>query len=144
VRTRSLSIGLPFLLALLSGACGPRAELREWQPSDHQPPPTVAPEGQGSGEEGGDAEQQAAVALWNLRCGSCHGETGRGDGPAKPPGAVLPDFSSPAFHASRSDEQLVEVIRKGRGLMPPFGAELTEAGTAVLVKHVRSLRVTPP
>jgi mono/diheme cytochrome c family protein len=122
-------------------ACGKGAsELREWRPEDHQPPPAVMPEGQGIVQESGDPGARAAAALFSMRCASCHGQDGRGDGSARPPGAQIPDFASEAFQNARSDGQLHEVIAKGRGLMPAFGAEITEKGIAALIAHVRGLR----
>lgn len=126
------------LLALLIVACDRRKELREWQPSDHQPPPEVVPEGQGQAEEG-DPTERAALALWGMRCASCHGETGRGDGPGKPPGGALPDFSRAAYQSSRSDAELHAVIKNGRNMMPAFGDQLSDVGIDALVKHVRGL-----
>lgn len=127
-----------WLLAIVG--CNQRAELREWRPDDHQPPPSEAPEGQGAGEETGDPTARAAAALWSMRCARCHGEQGRGDGNERPPGAQLPDFSAAAFHGNRSDAQLFETISTGRNLMPGFGKELTKEGIEALVGHVRRLR----
>ena len=124
---------------LAVGACEGRRNLREWQPSDHQPPPTVAPEGQGAGSEGGDPTATASAALWSARCATCHGAEGRGDGAGKPPGAGLPDLSSAAYQSTRSDVELHTVIKAGRGLMPPFGDQLSDEGITQLIKHVRSL-----
>jgi mono/diheme cytochrome c family protein len=120
--------------------CDKRGELSEWRPEDHQPPPTVAPEGQGVAEETGDPTARAAAALWSMRCASCHGETGRGDGPSKPPGAALPDFGDPAFHKNHSDAELARTIANGRNLMPAFGKEFTQEGIEALVGHLRGLR----
>jgi len=133
---------LPCVCVLVSlGACGQSAkERREWRPEDHQPPPAVAPEGQGAGEGTGDPTVRAAAALWSMRCAPCHGEGGRGDGRNKPPGAPVPNFTSAAFHEARSDAQLGEVISKGRGLMPPFEADITDTGIAALIAHIRTLR----
>jgi len=130
------------------GGCGePAPTLREWQPSDHQPPPAVTPEGQGAGEEpsagdedGAASQARAASALWGMRCASCHGVGGRGDGGDRPPGASLPDMTSEAFHAAHDDAQLTTVITQGKGLMPAFRSELTEQGIQALVAHIRSLR----
>lgn len=120
-------------------ACGSKRELREWQPSDHQPPPAVAPEGQGEGAEEGDPNVRAAAALWGMRCATCHGNEGRGDGTGRPPGAAMPDLTQAAYHSSRSDEQIHAVIKNGRGMMPAFGDQLSDLGIDALVKHVRSL-----
>ncbi len=124
--------------ALLS-ACGQKRELHEWQASDHQPPPAVAPEGQGSAVEGADADARAAAALWSMRCASCHGASGRGDGTGRPPGAALPDMTSPAYRSARSDAELHTIIKEGKGMMPAFGDQLNDRGIAVLVQHVRTL-----
>lgn len=121
-------------------ACGKSKELREWRPEDHQAPPSVLPEGQGAAEETGDSNARAAAALWTMRCATCHGEGGNGDGPGRPPGANLPNFADPNFQAARTDVQLHDVIAKGRGLMPPFAAEISEEGIAALIAHVRTLR----
>lgn len=133
--------------ALLVGvfACGDRnaGELREWRPEDHQPPPAVAPEGQGEGSEGSaDVQKRAVVALWAMRCASCHGAEGRGDGPGRPPGAAIPDLTQPALQAERTDAQLAETILRGRGMMPAFGDEITDAGVNALVQHIRGLKAT--
>lgn len=63
-----------------------------------------------------------------------------------PPGAQVPDFSSAEFQKSRTDDALAQVIHDGRGMMPPFGKQVTPDGIAVLVAHVRSLGgpVAPP
>ena len=96
-------------------ACGKGAsELREWRPDDHQPPPAVMPEGQGAAQESGDPNARAAAALFSMRCASCHGEHGRGDGSGRPPGAQVPDFGNQAFQDARSDQQLHDVIAKDR------------------------------
>lgn len=125
-------------------ACGKgTSELREWRPEDHPPPPAVLPEGQGAAEESGDSVARAAAALFSMRCASCHGERGRGDGSARPPGAQLPDFGSETFQSARSDGQLHDVIATGRGLMPAFGADITEKGIAALIAHVRALGANP-
>jgi cytochrome c oxidase cbb3-type subunit 3 len=127
-------------LVMCAGACGDTpGELREWTPADHQPPAAVVPEGQGQGAEGGDDRGRAQAALWSMRCSSCHGAEGRGDGPGKPPGAALPDLTQAAWQAQRSDAEIAQVIIDGRGMMPPFGAEITEAGVAALVEHVRGM-----
>jgi hypothetical protein len=61
-----------------------------------------------------------------------------------PPGAQLPDFSSEAFQHARSDAQLAQVIRDGKGMMPPFGKKLSEDGVAALVRRVRAFSESSP
>ncbi len=136
---RTSWLGASFLMVLTS--CGKSgASLSEWRPEDHQPPPSELPAGQGAGDESGDPTARAAAALWSMRCATCHGEEGHGDGPGRPPSIALPDLASAAFHERRSDAQLYEVIEKGRGSMPAFGEEITKTGIEALIGHVRTLR----
>ena len=82
---------------------------------------------------------RAAAALYDVRCASCHGETGDGTGPEAPIPA-MPDFRDEAFHGERTDADLARAIRMGQGLMPAFGGQLNERGIEALVGHIRSLR----
>lgn len=96
-------------------------------------PPVVPPETDGA----------ALYARW---CVSCHGRTGRGDGPNA---ANLP--VKPAAHASREamsarpDDSLFDTIAGGGAIMnrsarmPSFGATLTPQEIRALVRHIRSL-----
>jgi mono/diheme cytochrome c family protein len=52
----------------------------------------------------------------------------------------VPDFTTAEYQASRTDEQLREVIIKGRGLMPPFGKQLNEQALDALVGKVRRFK----
>lgn len=133
------------LLSALLLACDSRvAPQREWRPEDHAQPaevdPSRVPQAAPSTEEGGT--DRAAAALWNVSCASCHGRDGRGQGPGRPPGAQLPDFTSADFQKQRTDAQLVEVIRDGRGMMPGFGKQVNDQGLSALLQHVRKLGVT--
>ena len=84
-------------------------------PPPPQPPPIPA-----------DA-MAAAEAKWNIFCSTCHGKTGRGDGPAA--AALQPDllrdYSDLAWQKSVTDEYLALAILKGGAavgkspLMPP-------------------------
>jgi mono/diheme cytochrome c family protein len=55
----------------------------------------------------------------------------------------MPDMTQASFQGQHSDAQLIETIKNGRGMMPAFGQELTEAGAAALVQHIRKLGGTP-
>jgi mono/diheme cytochrome c family protein len=131
------------LVALLAGGCdGPVTPLREWTPADHghdpEPDPSrLAAPTNSAPEQGGPA--RAAAALWMVTCASCHGRGGQGDGPKPPPGAQLPDLTRPEFQAARSDAQLAESIRTGRGMMPAFADKLSPEAVTLLVAHVRGL-----
>jgi mono/diheme cytochrome c family protein len=137
----------PFIMmcaAVVLLACDSRvAPQREWRPSDHSEPAEVDPSRVPQAaptEEGG--VDRAAAALWNVSCASCHGRDGRGQGPSRPPGAPIPDLTSPDFQKQRTDAQLLAVIREGRGMMPPFGKTLNEQGLSALIQHVRKFGVT--
>ena len=121
------------LVALVG--CGRERDLREWTPEDHQPPPSGGAAGDDRTAAAEDPDPEAT--LFGSRCASCHGADGRGGGPAAPPN--VPDFTVASFQADRTDEALARVISEGRGLMPPFGGELTDAGIAAMVRYVRRL-----
>lgn len=134
-----------FVASALTLGCGTDAprDLREWTPSDHQPPEGEAGDRGGAPDEDVDpaeAEARAATSLFGAMCAQCHGAEGRGDGPGRPPVAEVPDFTSVAWQASRTDEQLAGSIAEGRGgFMPAFGDRLSPEGVAALVRHVRRL-----
>jgi mono/diheme cytochrome c family protein len=81
--------------------------------------------------------QTDAVKVYKANCELCHGPDGSGNtGPGK------------AFHAQdlrsndtqkQSDAALTEVIAKGRGKMPAFGAKLKPDDITKLVAHLRTL-----
>ncbi len=120
---------------------------RVWQPTDHSQPPglgnTPAPAASTppSSEVAG---ARAGAALFRAHCASCHGVEGRGDGPSAPPMARPADLTAVAWQTSRTDAQITEAIRLGRGAMPGFGDRIQQAGITALVAHVRSLGARPP
>ena len=75
--------------------------------------------------------------IYKANCDLCHGADGSGDtGPGK------------AFHAKdlrsdevqkQSDAALSEVITKGRGKMPAFGAKIKPDEVTKLVAYIRAL-----
>ncbi len=139
-----LTFARPLLLAvvLASSGCGEEPAPREWRPSDHQEPSGAADSSQAAPVEGPPEATlaRAAAALYAASCAGCHGEGGRGDGMAAPPGTRVPDLTAASFQGDRTDAQIAEVIREGRGLMPGFGGQINERGIAALVAHVRTLR----
>ena len=142
-------IGSACGLVLSLSGCGPEVRAtREWTAADHGQPSQAQPDGNdgraappgesATEEEEGDSGARAARALWGVSCAGCHGRGGRGDGPTPPPGATMPDFTQPVFQQSRSDDQLADAIRAGRGLMPSFEKQLTPQAISALVGHIRT------
>ena len=83
-------------------------------------------------------------ALYKKHCVACHGETGKGDGPAagvmKPPPR---DHTDRAYMRTLSDEEIGKIIKmggaiKGKPLMPSH-PQFKDADLAALVAYVRSL-----
>jgi mono/diheme cytochrome c family protein len=79
-----------------------------------------------------------AKHLYDSACAKCHGSDGKGGVPAAEGLPAPRNFRDPAFHASRSDDQLEQAIKHGKGPMPPFGALFDDVQTANLVLYIRS------
>lgn len=110
------------------------------EPADGEPAADVKP---------ADATPAAAEAmtLFKTRCATCHGEQGRGDGPAAAGLNPKPrDYRDPAWQKSVTDEALRTVIVEGgmavgkSALMPP-NPDLKNKPEVVaeLVKIIRGL-----
>ncbi len=79
-------------------------------------------------------------------CGTCHGNTGKGDGPA---GAALnpkpKDLSDKTYVSKLDDTYLTNIIGKGGAavgkspLMPPFNGPLKEQDIKDVIAFIRSL-----
>lgn len=85
-------------------------------------------------------------ALYGQWCASCHGVTGRGDGPNAPHLPVKPAVHADArAMAARSDDALYDTIAGGGGIMnrsprmPAFGETLTAPQIRALVVEIRRL-----
>jgi mono/diheme cytochrome c family protein len=76
--------------------------------------------------------------LYLSACAKCHGSDGRGGVPAAEGLPAPSNFTDRAFQASRSDDQLKQAIKQGKGPMPPFGALFDDTQMANLVVYVRS------
>ncbi|HET6510909.1 MAG TPA: cytochrome c [Candidatus Kapabacteria bacterium] len=109
--------------------------------------------GSGDGGNEGDKAPEAGIAkgdaahgqqLYVQNCASCHGTTGKGDGPAA--AALNPkpaDHSNKAVIAARTDEELSNIIKMGGGVvgkptMPAF-PQFSEKDLNDLVAHLRDL-----
>jgi mono/diheme cytochrome c family protein len=81
--------------------------------------------------------QSDVAKAYKTNCVLCHGADGSGDNP-----------TGKAMHAKdlrseevqkQSDTELAEVITKGRGKMPAFGAKLKPDDVQKLVAYIRSM-----
>src|ERR1700720_3590392 len=81
--------------------------------------------------------QSDAAKLYKTNCALCHSADGSGDSP-----------SGKALHAKdlrseevqkQSDEALSEIITKGKGKMPAFGAKIKPEDVTNLVSYLRAL-----
>jgi cytochrome c oxidase cbb3-type subunit 3 len=92
----------------------------------------------------GDAAK--GKAKYQEVCLSCHGASGKGDGPAA---AGLPtkprDHTDAAYMGKLSDRQIFDFIKRGgqalgkSPLMPPWGGSLTDQQIQDLVAYIRTL-----
>jgi mono/diheme cytochrome c family protein len=82
--------------------------------------------------------QSDAAKLYKTNCVLCHSADGSGDSQT---GKALKakDLTS-AEVQGKSDAQLTEVITKGRGSMPAFGAKLGSDAIQSLVAYIRALK----
>ncbi len=70
--------------------------------------------------------------IYNSRCVSCHGANGR---------AVMastPDFKAGAEVFLKTDQQLLDVIKTGKGIMPGYQGMLTDNEMLDAIAHIRT------
>lgn len=85
----------------------------------------------------GARAQGDAVAVFKKNCVLCHAADGSGNSPS---GKALKakDLRSPEVQ-KQSDSELTDVITKGRGKMPAFGAKLPPETIQSLVTYIRQM-----
>jgi len=80
----------------------------------------------------------AGRAVYSRYCLPCHGESGRGDGPAIPRAGLRPaDFTAP-FMADIADGEMFWVISEGWAGMPSFKSTLGATERWNLVNYLRT------
>jgi mono/diheme cytochrome c family protein len=106
------------------------------QPAVIPVPADSVPLPPGPAGAGGDL----GAVVFAKRCALCHGADGHGDGVASKGLNPKPrNFHDVAYMSTRTDAQLSEVIHKGKGVMPRWEGQLSEAEIQAVLKHVRSL-----
>jgi mono/diheme cytochrome c family protein len=100
--------------------------------------PNTAP-----GDTAGEAAMDPLVLgnkIYQERCALCHGPEGKGDGPAAAGLNPKPrNHTDGTYMKTRTDDQLLDVIRHGKGGMPAWGGILNETEIHAVLKHVRTL-----
>jgi mono/diheme cytochrome c family protein len=81
-----------------------------------------------------------ARALFGQACAKCHADDGSGGLPTVPNGPRPIDLRSDDWQRSRSDADVVNAIKTGRGAMPPFADVLTTEQISALTSYVRTLK----
>lgn len=78
--------------------------------------------------------------LYARQCVACHGETGKGDGPAAAAFNPKPvDLTDAGYMSTLTPQALLKVLAAGKGAMPGFGATLSPEELEALAAYVRSL-----
>ena len=92
------------------------------------------------------ADVEQGKKLYGQFCASCHGQSGKGDGPAA--AALNPkprDHTDKEYMSKLSDDDLLKVIKNGGAsvgkspLMPPWGASLKDDQIKDVIAYVRTL-----
>lgn len=89
-------------------------------------------------------DYEVGKRLWTQSCWQCHGESGKGDGPAA---AALPGGVPTLEGKVRGPEfeRLIAVIQAGRGAMPAYSENIDDRDSRRILEYVRSrLEGEPP
>jgi mono/diheme cytochrome c family protein len=87
-----------------------------------------------------DPATESAEQTFASVCAKCHGADGKGGVPAAEGANPPRNFCDASFQASRSDDDLKQVIRKGKGGMPAFGNLFSDADLGALARKIRSFK----
>jgi len=95
-------------------------------------------------------EKTEGKRMYLTYCSGCHGESGKGDGPAARSLPIKPtNHTDGAIMNQLSDKQLFDIISKGGSavdkspFMPAWGSQLKEKQIRDIISHIRSLAVPP-
>lgn len=78
-----------------------------------------------------EEEKPDVAEIYKKKCAMCHKADGKGY-----PAMKAPDFTDKEWQASRTDEQMIEVIAKGKAPMPAFEKQLKPEEIKLLVTDV--------
>ncbi len=143
---------LPLALLLCAVGCGEPTTAPDAPAEEIPAPPEAVPEPAPApavpvGNLRGDAA--SGRELYALYCATCHGQGGKGDGPA---GQVIDprprDHTDATYMGTLTDRDVYRVIEQGGAsvgkspLMVAWGGVINEQGLRDLVAYVRSLSGT--
>jgi len=93
-----------------------------------------------------DGNAEKGKTVFTQFCATCHGNAGKGDGPAA--AALTPkprDLTDKAYLSGLKDDYLTKVIKNGgtavgkSALMPPWAASLKDGDVVDVIAHIRGL-----
>ena len=81
--------------------------------------------------------QNSGADTYKSKCQMCHGADGLGETPA---GKAMksPSFSDPVI-AKKSNDDLIAITKAGKGKMPAYAGNLTDAQIKDVVLYIRTL-----
>lgn len=90
--------------------------------------------------------REKAKKMYAVDCAVCHGDTGDGKTDlAKDMALTLPDWTDPKALEGKSDQELFDVIRKGKDKMPPEDpARAKDADIWGMVTYIRGFSKGQP
>ncbi len=93
------------------------------------------------------ADSNVGASVYAERCSGCHGDDGRGDGPAA--AALVPkprNFHDAAFWQTHTAADLKVVVNKGKvgTMMPGFTGVLSDAEIDAVVAYLKRFAPEPP
>lgn len=86
------------------------------------------------------AHQPDGGVVFSKWCVACHGEQGKGDGPAASAFDPKPaNFTDAKFWDQRTEAQVEEVIEHGKNAMPAFAAQLNHEEIFAVIRYLKEL-----
>jgi mono/diheme cytochrome c family protein len=110
-----------------------------------QSPPWIAPKDADNLKNplaGNTSVLPDAKALYTANCGPCHGDKGRGDGPAAPGLNPKPADHSSVAVQNESDGALFWKLSEGRAPMPGYKKIFSDQQRWELINYIRTLART--